>query len=161
MDSANTKSNIQKKMLVYARDIALDKLNKKLEKKIAKHQIRKKQDESALYERSSEDSDLIRTSSEFASSSSEIIPLVHSNEKLATSTSSNDSETKLLNRKSGVIAQSVASINSSGQEENYETADEDEDEEIPKKNELLETGTVSIKFIKFSVLKARKYNTYL
>lgn len=135
------KSNVQKKILVYARDIALDKLNKKLEKKIAKQQIRKKENESALNERSSQDSDLIRTGSEFASSSSEIIPLVHSNEKVAASTSFNDSETKLLNRKSGVFGQSATSVDSSGQDDNYETADEDE--EVTTKKDLLQTSTVS------------------
>lgn len=141
MDSANTKSNIQKKMLVYARDIALEKLNKKLEKKIAKQQIRKQQNESALHERSSQDSDLIRTSSEFASSSSEIIPLVHSNEKLAANGNSNNSETKLLNKNSDVLGQSLLSIDSSGQDESYETADEDE--EVPTNKDLLQTSRVS------------------
>ena len=43
MEATTTKSNIQKKMLTYARDIALDKLNKKLDKRIAKQEMRKKE----------------------------------------------------------------------------------------------------------------------
>lgn len=139
MAATNT-STIQKKMLTYARDIALDKLNKKLDKKLAKQQIRKKEHENILYQRCSENSDFITTNSK--SSSSDMM-MVHSNDTLATT--SNDSiefensvaAKKLPNKNiDDGIGRSVASIDSSEQEEDYQTADEDE--QLPMKKDVLQ-----------------------
>lgn len=142
METTNTTSNIQKKMLTYARDIALEKLNKKLDKKLAKQQIRKKEHENILYQRCSQNSDMNRTSSEFASSSSDITPSVQSSDKITTSTSSIELENSspaqsLLNKNIGSLGQSVTSIDSNAQEDDYQTADEDEP--LPTKKDVLQT----------------------
>lgn len=149
MDATNAKSNIQKKMLVYARDIALDKLNKKLDKKLAK-QIRKKENDGVLYQRCSQNSDCVGTSSELTSSSSDIAPLVHSKEKLAASTSTVEPEKiffpqQILNKHNGDLDRSISGTDSSGQDEEYQTADEDEEEneELVKKKDVSQTCTVS------------------
>lgn len=137
MEATTTKSNIQKKMLTYARDIALDKLNKKLDKRIAKQEMRKKEHENVVYERCSQSSDFITSSSEFTSSSSDINP----NDKLATNASTiesaNSGAQKLPNKNVGCIGQSAASIESSEQDEDYQTADEDEP--LPVKKDVVET----------------------
>lgn len=145
MDANNAKSNLQKKMLVYARDIALDKLNKKLEKKIAKQEIKRKQNDSPSYRSCSENSDSIRTNSEFTSLSSEMTPLVHSKEKLALRTStiepeSNDATQKLLNTNIDGVQLNETSIDSSEQDEDFQTADEDE--EFPIKKDAIQPYTV-------------------
>lgn len=145
METTNTTSNIQKKMLTYARDIALEKLNKKLDKKLAKQQIRKKEHENILYQRCSQNSDMNRTSSEFASSSSDITPPVQSSgssDKITTSTSSIELENSspaesLLSKNIGSLGQSVTSIDSNAQEDDYQTADEDEP--LPTKKDVLQT----------------------
>lgn len=135
-------STIQKKMFTYARDIALDKLNKKLDKKLAKQEIRKKEHENVSYQRCSENSDFIPTSSEYTSSSSSS-DMVHSNDTLATTSNSSiaienrDAAQNLPKKNVGGIGQSVASIDSSGQDEDYQTADEDE--QLPVKKEVLQT----------------------
>lgn len=141
--SSSTTSNIQKKVLTYARDIALDKLNKKLDKKIAKRQIRKQEHDDVQYQRCSQSSEFITSSSEFVSSSSDVNPL-ESSDTFAPSTSSMGSQNSsddrnLIYKSGGGIGQSVTSVDSSGQDE-YETADEDE--RLPIKKDELDTGTV-------------------
>lgn len=146
MEATTSTSTIQKKMFTYARDIALDKLNKKIDKKLAKQQIRKKEHENVSYQRCSENSDFIPTSSEYTSSSSSSpSDMVHSNDTLATTSNSSiaiensDAAQKLPNKNVEGIGQSVASIDSSGQDEDYQTADEDEDEQLTVKKDVLQT----------------------
>lgn len=136
MEASSTTSNIQKKMLTYARDIALDKLNKKLDKRIAKQQIRKKEHENVLYQRCSQGSDFIATSSEYTSSLSDTNPILHSNETLAASSSASTSE-NLLNENVAGTGHNVASVDSSERDEDYQTADEDE--QLPMKKDVLQT----------------------
>ncbi|XP_037024545.1 uncharacterized protein LOC119066282 isoform X2 [Bradysia coprophila] len=141
---ASTSSNVQKKLLSYARDIALDKLNKKLDKKIAKQQIRKKEHENVLYQRCSQNSDCVTSSSQSASSTSDPIS-TSSSDPFGTSTSTIESENSSNARNSlnkNDVGLSAASIDSSGQDDDYQTADE-EDESSDKKEVLLKPSELN------------------
>lgn len=145
MAAINTKPNLKKKMFEYARDFALDKLNKKLDEKLVKQQIRQtnsnRQYERVPSQRFSQVSESIGTSSEFtsSSSSSQMTPLIQSNEKLAGNMKTMQPESS---SKKGIdIGRSAISVDSSGQEEDYQTADEDDG--LPIKNDVIESVTVS------------------
>lgn len=137
---ASTSSNVQKKLLNYARDIALDKLNKKLDKRIAKQQIRKKEQEYVLYQR---DSDIVISSSQSASSIS--VPIsTSSSDPLGTSTSTIESKNELSARKSlkrSDTIESVTSVDSCCQEDDYQTADEDDEPSDKKEASTVGEGT--------------------
>ncbi|KAG4072355.1 hypothetical protein HA402_004287 [Bradysia odoriphaga] len=141
---ASTSSNVQKKLLSYARDIALDKLNKKLDKKIAKQQIRKKEHENVLYQRCSQNSDCVASSSQSVSSTSDPIS-TSSSDPFGTSASTIESEKSLNSRNSlnkNDVRLSASSIDSSSQDEDYQTADE-EDGSSDKKEVLLKPSELN------------------
>lgn len=132
---ASTSSNVQKKLLSYARDVALDKLNKKLDKKIAKQQIRKHEHESELYQRYSRNSDFAISSSQCATSSSVPSSVRSSDPSTSTIYSENSLNPRYsLNRND--VGMGRTSSESSCEDDDYQTADE-EDEPLYKKEVLM------------------------
>lgn len=143
--SKTQSSVLQKKILNYARDVALDKLHKKLDKRIAKQQIRKKEQENVYYERCSQGSDFMRpNSTEFTASS--ISSMQHASNPCATNRSSTIGTQNvvdggnLINQNFGGVGQSVDSV--ATQDDDFETADEAEDDELLAGTDEMQTVKV-------------------